>query len=285
MSDIFRLDRSRAVLLAPDGRQFDAAGWAWRDGPVALGGAFENIDLVGAACWLQRDSAHRRRTPVGVIGPREADDVQLACAREVGERLAQCGFAVICGGRQGVMEAACEGVARGGGLSIGLLPEPDSALANPHVGIAIATGIGEARNALIARAALCLVAIGDSYGTLSEVALGLQFGKRVIGLAGAAEVDGVLRVPDAAAAVRKSRASRWAGASAGHCGLRPPAAPGGNGRAARVLRFRVTRRGEYPWPPPLPPATSAHSRRTSTSPAPTGASTAATMSAGAMACS
>ena len=68
---------------------------------------------------------------------------------------------------------------------------PTPALANPYVTVPIATGIGEARNALVARAAFCLVAIGDSYGTLSEVALGLQFGKRVFGLAGAARVNGV----------------------------------------------------------------------------------------------
>lgn len=99
------------------------------------------------------------------------------------------------------MQAACEGVARSGGISIGLLPEPDADNANPYVTVAIATGIGEARNALIARAALCLVAIGDSFGTLSEVALGRQFGKVVIGLAGAARVDGVMHVQNAREAV------------------------------------------------------------------------------------
>ena len=70
----------------------------------------------------------------------------------------------------------------------------DAAEANPFVGIAIATGIGEARNALIARAAFALVCIGDSYGTLSEVALGRHFGKLVVGLEGAAGVEGVVHV-------------------------------------------------------------------------------------------
>ena len=103
---------------------------------------------------------------------------------EIGEGLARAGFVVVCGGRQGVMQAVCEGVARVGGMSIGLLPDTDASQANPHVGVVIATGIGEARNALIARAAFCLIAIGDSFGTLSEVALGRQFGKTVIGLEG-----------------------------------------------------------------------------------------------------
>ena len=89
------------------------------------------------------------------------------------------------------MEAVCRGAAAAGGISIGLLPETDASHANSYVTVPIATGIGEARNALVARAAFCLVAIGDSYGTLSEIALGLQFGRPVIGLCGAASVEGV----------------------------------------------------------------------------------------------
>jgi uncharacterized protein (TIGR00725 family) len=111
------------------------------------------------------------------------------------------GHAVVCGGRHGVMEAVCRGAAQAGGTTIGILPDADPSCANPFVGIVIATGIGEARNALIARAAFCLVAIGDSYGTLSEVALGRAFGKRVVGLEGAAQVEGVVHVADAAASL------------------------------------------------------------------------------------
>lgn len=69
--------------------------------------------------------------------------------------------------------------------------------------LVLATGIGEARNAIIARAALCLVAIGDNFGTLSEVALGRQFGKLVIGLEGAAAVPGVVHVENVAAALEQ----------------------------------------------------------------------------------
>jgi uncharacterized protein (TIGR00725 family) len=77
-------------------------------------------------------------------------------------------------------------------LSIGLLPGTDAGEANEFVSVAIATGIGEARNALIARSAFALVCVGDSYGTLSEVALGRHCGKLVVGLEGAAKVDGVV---------------------------------------------------------------------------------------------
>ncbi len=163
--------------------------------------AGEPIGAVEAVRWLQRESECPLRVPVGVIGPREASAEQLAIACEVGAGLAGMGLAVICGGRQGVMQAVCEGVAKEGGISIGLLPEGDPQSANPFATIAVATGIGEARNALIARAALCLVAIGDSYGTMSEVALGLQFGKAVFGLSGAARIAGVHQHADAKSAL------------------------------------------------------------------------------------
>ena len=80
----------------------------------------------------------------------------------VGERLGDCRLTVLHGGRQGVMQAVCEGVARVGGLSIGLLADTDASQANPFVSVPLATGIGEARNALIARASFYLVTIGDS---------------------------------------------------------------------------------------------------------------------------
>ena len=160
------------------------------------------LDAIAAVAWLQRESGNPLRVPVGVIGPREASTQQLAAALEVGELLGDCRLTVICGGRGGVMQAVCEGVARVGGLSVGLLPETDAAVANRFVGVPIATGIGEARNALIARAAFCLIAIGNSFGTLSEVALGRQFGKLVIGLEGAAELEGVRRAAGARAAVQ-----------------------------------------------------------------------------------
>ena len=202
MSVTFRLDRKHGVLLDASGRSFDSVTRTWRAADAAhQTDAFESVDATAAVTWLQRESGHPLRIPIGVIGPREATNAQLAAALAVGELLGDCRLTVICGGRQGVMQAVCEGVKRVGGLSIGLLPETDPAAANPYVGIAIATGIGEARNALIARASFCLIAIGDSFGTLSEVALGRQFGKLVIGLEGAAKIDGVLNMATPADAV------------------------------------------------------------------------------------
>jgi hypothetical protein len=191
MSDIFRLDRAKRALFDAAGRRFDPAARTWSSAGGASG---EAVDAVAAATWVQRESGDRLRVPVGVIGPRDPTGAQYAAAEAVGRGLAQMGFAVVCGGRGGVMEAACKGAAAEGGTAVGLLPDREPSAANAYATIVLATGIGEARNAIIARSALCLVAIGDSFGTLSEAALARQFGKLVVGLEGAPRVDGVVHV-------------------------------------------------------------------------------------------
>jgi uncharacterized protein (TIGR00725 family) len=80
------------------------------------------------------------------------------------------------------MAAACRGAKSAGGLTIGVLPGTGRSQANPYVDIPIVTGLGEARNAIIARTAQAVVAIGGRYGTLSEIAFALAFGTPVVGL-------------------------------------------------------------------------------------------------------
>jgi uncharacterized protein (TIGR00725 family) len=189
------LDRVAGRLTA-GGLALDLDTRTWAPAGGSPGGA--EVSLAEAARWLQRESGRPCRVPVAVVGPREASPEQAAAAEAAGRLLAGLGVVVLCGGREGVMEAACRGAAAGGGTSVGLLPEGDARHANPHVTIPIATGIGEARNAIIARAALCLVAVGSSYGTISEVALALRFGKPVFGLAGAPALEGVRPLGDAA---------------------------------------------------------------------------------------
>jgi uncharacterized protein (TIGR00725 family) len=202
MTPTFRLDRANSTLFDDTGRRFDPVARRWESaGATIRSDVLEEVDVIAAVAWLQRESGHPLRVPIGVIGPREATDAQLAAALEVGELLGDCRLTVICGGRQGVMQAVCEGAARVGGLTLALLPETDPAAAKPYHGVAIATGIGEARNALLARASFCLIAIGDSFGTLSEVALGRHFGKLIIGLEGAARVEGVQHIDTAREAV------------------------------------------------------------------------------------
>jgi uncharacterized protein (TIGR00725 family) len=106
----------------------------------------------------------------------------MEAAESVGRALAARGAVVVCGGLGGTMEAACRGAKDAGGTTVGVLPGSDRAHANPFVDVAVATGLGEARNALVVRAADALVAIGGGYGTLSEIALALRTGKPVVGL-------------------------------------------------------------------------------------------------------
>ena len=118
---------------------------------------------------------------VAVVGAHDADGSQAEDAAAVGAELARRGAVVITGGRGGVMEAACRGAKEAGGTTVGILPGSDRAEANAWVDVALPTGLGEARNALVARAADAMVAVGGGYGTLSEIALALRAGKRVVG--------------------------------------------------------------------------------------------------------
>ena len=119
---------------------------------------------------------------VAVVGSGSAERDQLILAEEVGRLLATRGAIVLCGGLGGVMEAACRGAKSVGGMTVGLLPGSDRREANAWVDVAIPTGLGEARNALVIRAADVVIAIGGEFGTLSEIALALKTGKPVVGI-------------------------------------------------------------------------------------------------------
>jgi uncharacterized protein (TIGR00725 family) len=138
---------------------------------------------------------------VAVCGASDPDADQRELAREVGRRLAEAGAVVLCGGLGGVMEAAAEGAARAGGTVVGILPDRDRSRANPHLTVAIATGLGEARNAVLTTAADAVIAIGRGWGTLSEVALARRGGRPVLTMAGW-ELDGVPVAASAEEAVR-----------------------------------------------------------------------------------
>jgi uncharacterized protein (TIGR00725 family) len=142
------------------------------------------------------------------VGGGEADEDACRAAEAVGRGLARRGAVVVCGGLGGVMEAACRGAKAAGGTTVGILPGLDRAEANRFVDVALPTGLGEARNALVVRAADALVAVAGEFGTLSEIALALRLGTPVVGvrtweLAKAGRpVDAIVRVddPDQAAA-------------------------------------------------------------------------------------
>ena len=137
---------------------------------------------------------------VAVIGSGDCTAEEAAAAEAVGRLLAEAGAVLVCGGRGGVMAAACRGAKSAGGLTIGILPGVDASEANPWVDVPIVTGLGEARNAIVVRSADAVIAVGGGYGTLSEIAFALKWGRRVVGLgtwelAGDGRPDGgILRV-------------------------------------------------------------------------------------------
>ncbi|SEG86084.1 TIGR00725 family protein [Marinobacterium lutimaris] len=140
---------------------------------------------------LAKERAGLQIPAVGVIGPKQATAEQLELARQLGQQFAELGLDVICGGRNGVMEAVCRGVYERGGRSIGLLPGDDWLEANAYVTLPVVTNMGPTRNSLIAQTAFALVAVGGSHGTLTEMAYGLHYDKPVFALHDAPFVDGV----------------------------------------------------------------------------------------------
>ena len=137
---------------------------------------------------------------VAVVGPGDASDRELAGAEAVGRELASLGAVVVCGGLGGVMAAVCRGAASAGGMTVGILPGDNRRAANEWVRVAIPTGLGEMRNALVIRCADAVVAVGGAYGTLSEIALALKTGVPVVGLS-SWETDGIRRAETPAEAV------------------------------------------------------------------------------------
>ena len=123
-----------------------------------------------------------RKSVVSVIGPGECSEWESQAAESVGMLLASNDVIVICGGRGGVMEAVCRGAQGAGGVTVGILPGLAVEEGNRYLTIAIPTGLGEGRNAIVARAGKAVIAIGGRFGTLSEIAFALKMGKQVVGL-------------------------------------------------------------------------------------------------------
>ncbi len=144
---------------------------------------------------------------VAVVGSSTPTDEEAALAAGVGRALADAGAVLVCGGLGGAMEAACRGAKERGGTTVGILPGSDRLAANRYVDIAIATGLGEVRNAVVVGCADAVVAVGGEFGTLSEIALALRAEKPVVGL-GTWELrrrgkvaDGIVEAEDPASAV------------------------------------------------------------------------------------
>lgn len=139
----------------------------------------------------RQQGAARLAQPVAIVGPREASAEQEASAYRLAYALAGAGVPLVCGGKIGVMQAAARGARDAGGTCIGLLPEEDAAYGNPYLSVALPTGIGLSRNMLVARAGACLIAVGGGLGTLSEIAMALQWKKPVFAIREAPDVPGM----------------------------------------------------------------------------------------------
>ena len=123
-----------------------------------------------------------RRRLIAVCGESDPRTRFETEAYELGRGIAERGAVLICGGLTGVMEHAARGARAAGGLTIGLLPGDDPASANPAIEIAIATGLGHGRNAVLVLSADGVVALGGGLGTLSEIALAVRLHRPAVGV-------------------------------------------------------------------------------------------------------
>lgn len=146
---------------------------------------------------------------VAVCGPGECTEREWDLAYRIGRLLAGRGAVVLCGGLGGVMAAAAAGARAAGGTTVGVLPAADRAAAGPDLTVAVPTGLGQARNNVLVNAADALIAVGGSWGTLSEIALAMRGGRiPVVQLGGwrvhdqdGRPVGGIVHAADPAAAV------------------------------------------------------------------------------------
>ena len=138
---------------------------------------------------------------VSVIGDAEATTAITGIARELGTELARHGITILTGGMGGVIEAASAGAASAGGTVVAILPTYEHTHANPYCAVIIATGMGHARNVILAASADVVISVGGGAGTWSETAHALKLGKPVIALKPTVTLPGVRVAESVAQAV------------------------------------------------------------------------------------
>jgi len=129
---------------------------------------------------------------ISIIGgdSGSANDEDLKTAELLGQKLADRGHTIVCGGRGGVMRAACKGAKKEGGTTIGILPSSSRKEANEYIDHAIVTDLGMLRNSLVVMNGDIVIAIDGGYGTLSEICFAQKYGKNILGI-GTWEIDAV----------------------------------------------------------------------------------------------
>ena len=161
-----------------------------------------------------KNSSQNSRLQIAVIGAGEASTELYDMAFRTGEALAQAGAVVVCGGRGGVMESVCAGAQSAGGRTLGILPGagPEDSPPNLYVDTVVYTGMGQARNLCVVLSGDAAIAIGGSWGTLSEIALARKHGVPVVLLTGweptafpvEEEDPGLVQAEEPADAVRRA---------------------------------------------------------------------------------
>ncbi|HKU49686.1 MAG TPA: TIGR00725 family protein [Nitrososphaera sp.] len=126
-----------------------------------------------------------RKLQIAVIGyNNECSEVARNMAYEVGKSIASSGAVLVCGGLGGVMEAACRGAKDAGGTTVGIIPQEEFSHANQFCDIVVCTGIGFARDFIVASSADGIIAVGGGVGTLIEMGVGYMTRKTVVTIAG-----------------------------------------------------------------------------------------------------
>jgi uncharacterized protein (TIGR00725 family) len=128
-----------------------------------------------------------------VIGAGDAAEEVCVMAREVGREIASRGAVLINGGCGGVMRASAEGARAAGGHTIGIIPSYDRPSANEFIEFVVATGMGEARNAIIVASSDAVIAFKGEGGTLAEIGFAKKFGRPIVALQSWPEIDGLER--------------------------------------------------------------------------------------------
>jgi uncharacterized protein (TIGR00725 family) len=131
-----------------------------------------------------------RRIQIAVIGYNKdrCSDAAREIAYQTGSEIAKAGAVLVCGGLGGVMEAACKGAKENGGMTVGIIPQDDFSFANPHCDVVICTGIGFARDFVVASSADAIIAIGGGVGTLIEMGVGYMIKKTIVAISGSGGV-------------------------------------------------------------------------------------------------
>lgn len=149
-------------------------------------------------------SKEERPITIAVVGASHFDPNSDEMAFATGVAIARRGATLVCGGGSGVMEAAARGARSSGGHTLGILPGYDLRAANPYIEFVIATGMGQARNAIVVASADAVIALAGEGGTLSEIGLALKLGRPVVALCSWPELAMIEHASDAEAAVQRA---------------------------------------------------------------------------------